>query len=159
MDANGGYYIFDFKWSSSSTYEKKIKSCRDAQLAVYRHVVEKQLGRVVFCGYYQFPRSKMVTPDTNVLKECQNVSIIEREKTGIDHTRIFKQLENSYVFRRLQIKSGLLEEAQGMEIANLEYQNATEKNDLYPLDEDYNNHSLKATSYGNKNITLYGGLK
>jgi hypothetical protein len=46
-----------------------------------------------------------------------------------------------------------------MELANLQYVKDTASKQLYLLRKEYQKENLKATSYGNQNIVLKGGLE
>ena len=70
-----------------------------------------------------------------------------------------KLATNSYSYRIKQIKSGIIEEGEKLELANLQYVKDSLSEQLYPLRGDYNDNTLKTTSYGNKNIVLKGGLE
>jgi hypothetical protein len=70
-----------------------------------------------------------------------------------------KLATNSYSYRIKQIKSGIIEEGEKLELANLQYVKDSASKQLYPLRGDYNNATLKSTSYGNQNIVLKGGLE
>ncbi len=148
--ADGKYVIFDFKYNSGKTYERKIEQNRELQLAIYRKVVEKQLGEVKFIGYYAIPRKALYTPE-NTLKPDDH--ICEVEQTPMD---IFTMAAKGYVFRLNQLRQGILEEGEGLPLADFDY---GRQSDLYALEPDYDNAELKARAFGDKNITLKGGLK
>ena len=149
--SDGRYVIFDFKYSASKTYYRKIEENRELQLAVYRKVVEKELGEVKFIGYYAIPRRKLYTPN-NTLKD--NLTIEEVEQA--DPKDIFDMAVKGYMFRWSQLRQGILEEGEGLPLADLDY---FQDPDVFELESDYDNHNLKARAYGDKNITLKGGLK
>ena len=148
--SDGKYVIFDFKYNSGKTYEQKIEQNRELQLAIYHKVVEKKLGKVKFIGYYAIPRKTLYTPK-NTLKP--NDHIHEVEQTPMD---IFTMAAKGYVYRWSQLKQGILEEGEGLPLADFDY---SKQSGLYPLKPDYDNAELKARAFGNKNITLKGGLK
>lgn len=154
--ADGKYVIFDFKYSSSLHYEHKIEQNRELQLAIYRKVVEEQLGAAVkFIGYYAIPRKTIYTPE-NTLKP--NNHIHEVKQTSMD---IFTMAAKGYVYRWSQLRNGILEEGEGLPLADFDY---SKQSNLYPLKADNeekikNKKEIKARAFGNKNITLKGGLK
>ncbi len=57
-----------------------------------------------------------------------------------------------------QLADGIIEEGEGLELANLQYVKDTVEKELYPLRGDYYQETMKENSYGNKNIVLKGGL-
>ena len=148
--ADGKYVIFDFKYSSSLHYEHKIEQNRELQLAIYREVVEEALGEVKFIGYYAIPRKTLYTP-ANTLKPNDCIEEVAQQKMDI-----FTMAEKGYVYRRDQLRQGILEEGEGLELKESDY---SSQSDLYPLEKDYDDEKLKAVAYGDKNITLKGGLK
>lgn len=159
--ADGKMVIFDFKWNSGRTYERKIEENRELQLAIYRKVIEtggehpetgeRISGREVkFIGYYSIPRKTIYTPK-NTLHD--NPAIMEVEKK--DERDIFRMACDGYTFRLEQLKSGELEEAEGLKLEGLDYHRNPM---LYALEADYDDSSLKARAYGSRNIVLKGGL-
>ena len=158
-DSNGDYVIIDFKWNEGKTYVKKLKEDDALQLAVYRAVLEQYLKdqkdthKVSFTGYYVLPRHTLYTVDSAL--HYNNIEVVIAD-TSRD---LMKLAANSYTYRMKQLKSGLIEEGEKLELANLQYHNDTLSRQLYPLRPDYNDKTIKGTSYGNKNIVLKGGLE
>lgn len=148
--ADGKYVILDFKFNSGMTYYRKIEDNRELQLAVYRKVVEKELGEVKFIGYYAIPRKTLFTP-ANTLKDNPAV-----EEVYQDELDIFEMAARGYVYRWDQLRQGILEEGEGLPLVDLDYNSQL---DLYVLEGDYDKPELKARAYGDKNIVLKGGLK
>ena len=162
-DSNGDYVIIDFKWNESTTYKKKLEQNDALQLAVYKAVMEKYIEekdkdngnthKVCFMGYYALPRHTLYTVYSNL--KHKNIEIVAPENI-VD---LMPLAANSYTYRMKQLKSGLIEEGESMELANLQYVKDTESKQLYPLRGGYNDATLKSTSYGNQNIVLKGGLE
>ncbi len=158
-DNNGDYVIIDFKWNESTTYQKKLTQNDALQLAVYKAIMEKWLKddkdehKVVFMGYYALPRHTLYTVYNNL--NHKNIEVVVPE----NNADLMQLAANSYSYRIKQIKSGIIEEGENLELANLQYVKDTLSKQLYPLRGDYNDNALKATSYGNKNIVLKGGLE
>ena len=155
---DGEYVIIDFKYNHGKTYLTKLEECRELQLAIYRKVVEKELGPVKFVGYYAIPRRKLYTADNTLNHDA--IERVHRETTP----DLFDQAARGYVFRMDQLRHGIAEEGEDMELGQLAY---FHQPDVYPLDvkyEDKGNKKLeeekkrKARAYGDKNITLKGGL-
>lgn len=147
---DGKYVILDFKWNSGSTYERKIAENNELQLAIYQKLVETELGEVKFYGYYCLPRRILFTPHNTLAGDC--ICVINDVERG----DLFALAAASYKFRMRQLLSGILEEGEGMELINIDYNNTP---GLYPLESDYENEALKARAYGKKNIVLKGGLE
>jgi hypothetical protein len=109
---------------------------------------------VVFCGYYILPKHQLLTHNGGVLTDT-NIEVVEPANTD----DIFQQAIRSYSYRKEQLLNGMIEEAELLPLANLQYiQDALEK-DLYPLETDYEEHELKGTPYGQPNIVLKGRLQ
>ena len=151
------YIIIDFKYSHGKTYQKKLEECRELQLAIYRKVVEKELGPVKFVGYYAIPRRKLYTADNTLNHDA--IERIHRKTTPA----LFDQAARGYVFRMRQLRQGIAEEGEDLQLQVLDY---FRQPDLYPLEISYEDKSKniaegekrKARAYGDKNITLKGGL-
>ena len=158
-DSNGDYVIIDFKWNESTTYQKKLEQNDALQLAVYKAVMEKNLAdegdkhKVSFMGYYALPRHTLYTVYDNL--RHKNIEVVVPE----NNNDLMQLAANSYSYRMEQLKAGLIEEGENLELANLQYEKDTASKQLYPLRKEYGSNSLKATSYGDKNIVLKGGLE
>ncbi len=157
-DPDGNYVILDFKWSEGGTYKKKLEENDALQLAVYRAVLEQHLKdigdnhKVSFMGYYVLPRHTLYT-----VYETMHHHNIEVVNTEMDRD-LMLLASNSYIYRMEQLKAGIVEEGEGIELANLQYHADTLSRQLYPLKHAYGRDANKETSYGNKNIVLKGGL-
>ena len=157
--SDGKYVIIDFKYNPGKTYFNKIEENRELQLAVYRKHVEEILGEVKFIGYYAIPRKKLYTPD-NTLKDSPTIEAVPREYSP----DLLEMAVKGYVFRRNQLRSGWAEEGEDLALEELDYYHQP---DLYPLEVNYDDKKnaklsdekkRKARAYGDKNITLKGGL-
>lgn len=152
------YVIFDFKYNYGSKYKKMLEENRELQLEIYRTVVKKKLGSdVKFIGYFVLPRKQLLTPD-NTLQP--NDAIVEIPRTDLD---ILKMAVKGYKYRMDQLRSGIAEEGEDLPLGTLRY---FWEPDLYPLEANYDDKTKnmdeedmrKARAYGDKNITLKGGL-
>lgn len=152
QNASNEYVIFDFKWSESGTYEDKARNNRALQLALYTEAIKKDKNAdVAFSGYYVFPQCEFY----------ENLGYIippgdEPTPEQLHDREIFTQICNSYRFRMDQMKSGILEEADGCAIADTRYEAERVNKNLYPLDS-YNEVD-KDYAYGNTNMILKGDL-
>ena len=162
-DCDGNYVILDFKWNEGRRYKDKIEQNKALQLAVYRAILEKHLQdtgdnhTVSFTGYFVLPRHTIYTAFNN-LKPTN-------DKTGLEVLESQNKADlmllatNSYTYRMDQLKSGIIEEGEDMEVADLQYQKDASTIPLYPLERKYQEESVKAICYGDKNIVLKGGLE
>ena len=159
-DSDNNYVIMDFKWNESTRYQKKLEKNDALQLAVYKAVVEqflKDTGNnhtVSFTGYFVLPRHTLFTL-YDTLKHHDSIEVVESE----NNNDLMTLATNSYTYRMEQLKAGLIEEGEGMALADLQYVKDTAKENLYPLRGKYKEENLKADSYGSKNIVLKGGLE
>ena len=152
-DSKGRYVIFDLKWSEGGTYERKMEERDILQLMLYKEIVERELGPVSVYGYWVFPRYEFLTESDEVAGD----GVISYHPEVARN--IFKQACNSYTFRLGQIRNGVIEEGETFEKENLEYFREQDSRDLYPLRGMYGATTAKARPYGNRNITLKGGLE
>ena len=152
-DSKGRYVIFDLKWSEGGTYERKMEERDILQLMLYKEIVERELGQVSVYGYWVFPRYEFLTESDDVAGD----GVISYHPEVARN--IFKQACNSYAFRLDQIRNGVIEEGETFEKENLEYFREQDSRDLYPLRGMYGATTAKARPYGNRNITLKGGLE
>lgn len=159
-DKNGDYVILDLKWSESKTYIDKIEQNKALQLAVYRAVLEKYLKdtgdmhKVSFTGFYILPRHTLYTVDDTL--NCRNgVEVVEPQ----DNSDLMKLATNSYKYRMKQLKDGVIEEGEGLELANMQYHKDAARCSLYPLETKYKVEDIKNTDHFDRNIVLKGGLE
>ena len=133
-DAAGRYVIFDFKWSYSKSYSKKLENNTSIQLELYREAVttmypDKQVAAV---GYYIMPRKQLITSDYDEIEGSKLIRHITPAKSA---TPLIQQIRNSYTFRMDEIRRGHIEEAETMDIKNITdcYHAKEEELGLYPL--------------------------
>lgn len=157
-DDQDRWVVFDFKWSEGRSYERRMESRDIIQLALYREALVRKTGREVSVyGYWVFPRYEFLTECPGI--EGDGVLRYRTEPGEMEGVKdIFEQVCNSYTFRMDQIRKGLIEEGECFAMADLEYWQKQGELNLYPLRGDYYSPDVKARPYGNKNITLKGGL-
>ena len=156
INNEGKYVIVDFKWSEGSHYANVLENNRILQLALYAAAVEKELNaQVINYGYYILPRYKFHTTSYTGLNDITHVNLI----TPKSNADVFVQACNSYTYRMDQLKQGIIEEAEGLKLADLQYAADTSALNLYPLATDYHDESVKDINRWGKNIILKGGLE
>lgn len=159
-DKDGNYVIFDFKWNEGQTYKKRLVQNDALQLAVYRAIVEQWQAaeggdrKVSFMGYFVLPLHTLFTV-YNTMNWSGNIEVVTPENSA----DLMRWATNSFTYRMNQLKVGLIEEGEGLLLADLQYEKDTASRQLYPLRREYNSENAKAASYGNKNIVLKGGLE
>lgn len=153
MNSEKEYVIFDFKWSESSRWQKKAEENRALQLALYTEAIKiDKNAEVAYSGYYVFPQCEFYTNLGYVIPPEEYLT-----PEQLHEKEIFPQICNSYTFRMEQLKSGILEEADGCALADTMYEAERTQRNLYPLDSyDKTN---KDYAYGNTNMILKGDLE
>lgn len=126
-DADGNKVIFDFKWSNNrKSYEKRIQNNSALQLAIYKHLAEKEFGCSVRTAYILLPGMEFVSGD-----RFDEYAPVEHD-TSID---IMQQAANAYAFRWKQLSERRIERAEGRKLPESEYGEAQKEQHLYPLQE------------------------
>jgi hypothetical protein len=133
-DASDRYVIFDFKWSYSKMYKEKLESNTAIQLELYRETVKEfyKGKEVAAVGYYMMPNKQLVTTD---FEEIADSRLIRKVTPANISTPLFEQIQHSYEFRMDEIRRGHIEEAETMDIKDLEtcYHAKEEELGLCPL--------------------------
>lgn len=153
-DSEGNNVVVDMKWSEGKTYKTRLETGNILQLALYKKALETEGRTISALGYFVLPQRKFLTSDTHI-PASNVVEYIPGEFTG-DH---FKMACNSYLYRMAQIREGIIEDAEGMELADIQYHKDSIKKNLYPLDTVYGDKSRKGSPYGTPNLILKGGLE
>jgi len=126
-DEVGNKVIFDFKWSNNrKSYEKRVQNYSALQLAIYKHLAEKEFGCSVRTAYILLPRMEFVSGD-----RFDEYAPVEHD-TSVD---IMRQAVNAYAFRWKQLSERRIERAEGRYLPESEYGRAQEEQNLYPLKE------------------------
>ena len=108
---------------------------------------------MVFCGYYILPKHQLLTHNGGFLTDT-NIEVVEPTNPN----DIFQQAIHSYNYRKEQLLNGMIEEAELLPLADLQYIQDSGEKKLYPLDTDYDCSELKAAPYGKPNKVLKGRL-
>lgn len=126
-DKAGNKVIFDFKWSKNrKSYEKRIQNNSALQLAIYKHLAEKEFGCSVRTAYILLPEMEFVSGD-----RFDEYAPVEHD-TSVD---IMQQAANAYAFRWKQLSERRIERAEKRELPESEYGEAQKERNLYPLKE------------------------
>lgn len=129
-DNSNNLYVFDFKWTSSKNhYPELLKKNGSLQLALYKEMVEQELGReVAATAYYLMPENCLYSVSsfngdhTTKLEEEENVGKI-----------LFEQVKNSHMYRLQQISEGRIELGEGKPATDLQYAKDEIEENLMPL--------------------------
>jgi hypothetical protein len=146
---SGQYVIFDFKWSYGKQFEDKLKDDLSIQLDLYKQAVTKTYKdkTVAGVGYYLMPKKQLITtdfeeiPEKNLIKHIDKLEEIVKLKDKIAH---------SYNYRMDEIMRGHIEEAEMMDILDVEcyYKHQDdENNELCPLSVE-----IKASGRGRNRV-------
>lgn len=130
-DDNGGQYVFDFKWTTSSRYEYALEENRSLQLALYAELIRRQMKKdVVAEAYFLMPRGKLYS--TYPFAAGDNFEQLElAEDAPKDNT--IDMVRHSYTYRRSQITEGEIEMGEGQALELLPYGEDMEECHLLPL--------------------------
>jgi hypothetical protein len=154
-DKAGNYIIFDMKWTGSKSYfDRLILENRALQLEVYSEILRlSEPGSIVAAAaYFDLSRGILITSH-----HFQGMNI--REVTPKSNMNIAEQAFNSFSYRWAQLQDGKIEVADGMELEQLQYTIDSNQLNLFPLESDYSNKSLKAANRFSDFSTFKGGLK
>ena len=123
-------YVFDFKWTSSKNhYPELLKKNGSLQLALYKEMVKKELGKeVVATAYYLMPENCLYSVSS--FNGDHTTKLEEEENAGKD---LFLQVKNSYAYRLHQIQDGRIELGEGKLATDLQYDKDTDEEGLMPL--------------------------
>lgn len=144
------YVIFDFKWSYSKQFEEKLQDDLSIQLDLYKQAVTKTYEdkTVAGVGYYLMPKKQLITTDFEEIPEKNLIKHIDKPEGRV----ILKdKIAHSFNFRMAEIRRGHIEEAEMMDILNLDcyYQHQDdENNELCPLSVE-----IKASGRGRNRVT------
>lgn len=135
------YFIIDMKWTGFKSNQRRLKQNKALQLAIYEHFSHLNNENILGAGYFVMPVNRLYTTHTGFKGE--NISVI----TPDNENALIPQCINSYNYRVAEItESGKIEIAEGMNLSEIEYFNDTSRNNLYPLEPEYNAESLKKTN-------------
>ena len=133
-DKFGGKVIFDFKWSAKSKkYKSLIADDRALQLAIYKHLAQKEFGCNVRTAYVLLPSVEIFTADR--FNEIRSIPALS--DTAIERAA------RSYALRWEQFRDGRIECAESMPVGAGEYGEKELENPMeyYPLDQYYGLYS------------------
>ena len=116
-DSQGDYVVFDFKWSNGKRYVEKIEKNTAIQLELYRQTVSVTYPgkKVAAVGYYLMPLKQLITCDFDEIPDSTLIRHID--SAGGD---LFEMIRNAYKYRMDEIRKGHIEEAEMMEMLNME---------------------------------------
>ena len=125
----GPLAIFDLKWSNNEKlYEDYIHDGMDLQLHLYRYAMEASLKRTVNAtGYFILTRGLLLSAD---LQSSNHVRHVDSPVTVSD---VVARVRKSYLLRYEQLREGVVEEGEEMQVAKLPYGQSGEADSLWPL--------------------------
>ena len=124
------------------------------QLALYSEAVRRHFGgSVSTVGYWILPKHQLLTIEGMLADDNEDIEYFPPSGRNI-----FREVCNSYTFRMDQLKKGIIEEGETLNLEDLDYYNSQETMGLYPLETEYQQPTIKGHPIGNDNITLKGGL-
>ena len=147
---SGQYVIFDFKWSYGKQFEDKLKDDLSIQLDLYKQAVTKTYKdkTVAGVGYYLMPKKQLITTDFDEIPEKNLIKHFDKPEGTIN---LKEKIAHSFNYRMDEIKRGHIEEAEMMDILNVDcyYKHQDDKeNELCPLSVD-----IKGSGRGKNRVT------
>ena len=129
-DRLGNLYVFDFKWTTSKNrYKDLITKNGSLQLALYKELVEKELGQhVAATAYFLMPENHLYS--THAFKGEDAIQLEETENVG---KNLFLQIKNSHKYRCQQLLKGNIELGEGKDFSGLDYVSDSSDKNLMPL--------------------------
>ena len=103
----------------SQYYGKKLEKNTAIQLELYREAVKQTYAGkdVAAVGYYMMPRKQLITSDYDEIRDSKLIKHIDPAKLTVP---LIKQIKNSYTFRMDEIKRGHIEEAETVDIKDID---------------------------------------
>lgn len=159
-DKDGNMVVFDFKWSKEKNYISKMEEGKALQLELYKQVLLADDKKVGSTAYYILPDAQLISYD-DFAGDKNHIKKIEKPD---NYFTLFSMIKNSFKFRKEELQSGKVEEAEMLPLVdnsdpprnNLNYLN---KKDVVPLETDYNEKNLKGSPYvSGKKKTKYQKL-
>lgn len=147
---SGQYVIFDFKWSYGKQFEDKLKDDLSIQLDLYKQAVTKTYKdkTVAGVGYYLMPKKQLITTDFEEIPEKNLIKKIDKPEGKV---KLKDKIAHSFNYRMDEIRRGHIEEAEMMDILNVDsyYKHQDdENNELCPLSVD-----IKGSGRGRNRVT------
>lgn len=141
-DVAGNPVVFDFKWTRSRKYHRRLlENNRSIQLAVYSELL-KEDDRTVKTAYFLMPRGRLVTCHPF---KGRYVDVVEKA----NNNHIMEQLINSFRYRCNQISAGILEEGELCPVAELQYESERKERNLFALSDDEESEVKKENIFSN----------
>ena len=129
-DSAGNSYIFDFKWtSSSSRHSRLLEEKKSVQLTLYKELVSKEMKKPVKAvAYFLMPAAQFISYEA--LEGVKQIVVNSDRKTK----DLLKEIQNSYEYRKTEVLDGKLEETTGWAEADISYEQQREELGLMPMD-------------------------
>lgn len=128
-DSNGEDVIFDLKWTSMKDKHKKlVENNRDAQLAIYRAMMQAHElhPHSIRTAFFVMPQGKIISSDN--FADC-HFEKVSRKATD----DIMQMLRKGYTERRREISDGRIETSYLMPITDIEY---ADVDGVFPLEKE-----------------------
>jgi len=158
-----GYFIFDFKYSLKvDDYREKLAYNQSLQFAFYQEIFDRHshLGRVKALGYYLIPLKTLYVPEGELGSAHlfgKHIDTVTRDEMATDD--LLASMKKSYSRRMEELQSGAIEEAEGMPLADLPYQQRiADKEALIPVAQDKNG-KLKKNPFAPTHIVMKNQIR
>ena len=128
-DDQGGKVIFDFKWSDNRrSYEQRVQHNTALQIAIYKHLAEKEFGCAVRTAY-------ILLPGVHLVSEYDFKADGFKRIVPESSADVMLLAANAYAFRQRQFDERRIERAEGHILSESEYGAEQDTRKLYPLKE------------------------
>ena len=120
--------VFDFKWTSSKTwYRNLLTKNRSTQLELYRDLLSAaKRDAVEKTAYFLMPEGHLYSKERFVGRYCTQVQ-------AENNDNIVEQLKRSFLYRRKQMDSGIIEIGENFPSNMIDYCKDQEAEGLFPL--------------------------
>ncbi len=127
-DTIGHRAVFDFKWTSSRSYYRKLLSHNESlQLQLYRRMLGTEgRGEVERVAYFLMPEARLYSTEAFEGSHCVQLECDDCEP-------LLEKVRRSVLFRRLQIAAGVIENGDGKLLSTLAYAQGDDAAGRVPL--------------------------
>lgn len=130
QDEQGQHVIFDFKWTLGKHHIDALRKNTSLQLALYKALLAKETGtEKIPTAYFLMPAGLLVSTYKWEGLHTMHIDPQSRES-------LVEPLGRSYRYRRKQIQSGQIEQAEGAAAEDIPYCQDTPQKHLFPLELD-----------------------
>lgn len=129
---NGTPVVIDLKWTySDKKYMTLLEEEKALQLAIYSKLLDNTTS---ITGYFLLSHGRLFTQN-DALSGAGVVRIAKEGTPSEVNNRVVNRIGNSYAYRWEELQSGYIELSEKSLLEDIPYANATQDEDLVPLNE------------------------